>query len=409
MSLSGSGAHEGEAGPPVEVVGVVGEAAAELAVGDLAVVDPPVDLVFEHAEVFDLEEGPLGNSGGCGGEREGRLELLGVLLGPVFAAEIVGGIDAEEVGDVGVEAVVEVKLAGVDRLFGHVGVVVADLGEAVGDVLGEGVVVGLEDEADLRAFEGVGAEVGAGGGDGDVEALEVGEDAVAGVEPEGVGLAGFDGEVEVEHVAHRPDGIFDLDVHGDGVAVRGFEIEGGEIDGDAVESGVHVLPAVGVAVSSVGLEVAAEVAGDENVDDGERGGLGGGLGAGLAGSCACGAAAGAGDHDAAFVGGEATGDEGLKFVERWVVDGVVGGDGEGELGDAGGLGSGVDVVGGELADGPLILYVGEADALAGDGLGELVAGAARRLRAAQRGWWRAGVRCLPGRGRLRLWDRHCRE
>ena len=239
LELIGVGAHEGEAGPPVEVVGVVGEAAAEFTVGDLTVVDPPVDLVFEHAEIFDLEEGPLGYSGGCGGQGEGWLWLLGVFFGPVLAAEVVGGIDAEEVGDIGVEAVVEVKLAGVDGLFRHVGVVVADLGEAVGDVFGEGFVVGFEDEAEMRAFEGFGAELRAGGGDGDVEALEVGKDAVAGIEPEGVGLAGFDGEVEVEHVAHGPDGIFDLDVHGDGVAMGGFEIESGKIDGDAVEAGVQ--------------------------------------------------------------------------------------------------------------------------------------------------------------------------
>ena len=33
-----------------------------------------------------------------------------------------------------------------------------------------------------------------------------------------------------------------------------------------------------------------------------------------------------------------------------------------QLGDAGGLGAGMDVVGGELADGPFLLDVGEADA-----------------------------------------------
>ena len=46
--------------------------------------------------------------------------------------------------------------------------------------------------------------------------------------------------------------------------------------------------------------------------------------------------------------------------------------------------AGVDVVGGELADGPLVLNVGEADVFASDGLGKLVAGLLRRLGAAQR-------------------------
>ena len=137
-------------------------------------------------------------------------------------------------------------------------------------MLGQSVVAGLEDEAQICVpSRAVGAELRAGGGDGDVEALDVGQDAVAGVEPEGVGLAGFDGEVEVEHVAHGPDGIFDLDVHGDGVAVRGFEIESGEIDGDAVEAGVHVLPAVGGCRGPSSAWMCAEVGGDEDVDDGQ--------------------------------------------------------------------------------------------------------------------------------------------
>ena len=154
LQLVRLGAHHGEAGPPVEVVGVVGKAAAELAVGDLPVVDVPVDLVVEHAEVLDLQERPLAERrpGPCGSVKGGA-SCSWIFLVPVLAAEVVGRVDAEQVGDVRVEAVEEVQLARVDRLFDHVGVVVADLGEAVGDVLGQRVVIGLEDEADLRAFE----------------------------------------------------------------------------------------------------------------------------------------------------------------------------------------------------------------------------------------------------------------
>ena len=52
--LLGFCAHEDEAGEDVGEVAVVGEAAAELAVGDLAVVDVPVDEALEVVEVLDL-------------------------------------------------------------------------------------------------------------------------------------------------------------------------------------------------------------------------------------------------------------------------------------------------------------------------------------------------------------------
>ncbi len=57
------GAHEGEAGPPLGEVAVVGEAAAEFAVRDLAIVDVPVDEALEVAEIFNLQEGPLRHAG----------------------------------------------------------------------------------------------------------------------------------------------------------------------------------------------------------------------------------------------------------------------------------------------------------------------------------------------------------
>ena len=46
---------------------------------------------------------------GAAGRVKGGFGLLVVLLVPVFAAEVVGGVDAEQIGDVGVEAVVEVQ------------------------------------------------------------------------------------------------------------------------------------------------------------------------------------------------------------------------------------------------------------------------------------------------------------
>ncbi len=135
-------------------------------------------------------------------------------------------------------------------------------------MLGQRVLVRLEDEAHLGAFERSGREVCALRGDGDVEALAVGQDAVARVEPERVRRAGLDGEGEVEHVAHRPERIFHLDVQRNHAVGVGLEFERGQIDGDAVEAAVHVLPAVGVAVAVVD-QLRAEVGGDEDVHDGQ--------------------------------------------------------------------------------------------------------------------------------------------
>ena len=67
-------------------------------------------------------------------------------------------------------------------------------------------------------------------------------------------------------------------------------------------------------------------------------------------------------------------------------------------GDARGLVARMNVVGGELADGPLLLDVGEADLLAGDRLGEVVRGALlalgaleERLREQRRGIVLVGI------------------
>ena len=71
LDLVGRGAHEGEARPPVQEVAVVGEAAAKFAVGDLAVVDVPVDEALEIAEILHLQKGPLRHAGGAAGSVKG--------------------------------------------------------------------------------------------------------------------------------------------------------------------------------------------------------------------------------------------------------------------------------------------------------------------------------------------------
>ena len=247
-------------------------------------------------------------------------------------------------------------------------------------------------------------------------------------------LAGFDGEAEVEHVAHRPDGVLDLDVHRDVFAVRGLEVESGKVYGDAVEAAVDVLPGRSAACASGG----AEAGGDEDVDYGETGlrgsgiwacacaasaatcgctggcgwsdGIGfgsggclrnwafgwiiaadGGCGAECAAASSAEAAACGGDHGHALVGGEASVDEGDELFERGVILGrSVGGQTVAELYGACGLFAGMDVVGGELADGLLLLDVGEADLFAGDGLCELVAGALLGFGALEEGFGEHG-------------------
>ena len=137
-------------------------------------------------------------------------------------------------------------------------------------MLGQRVLVGLEDEAHLRAFERRGGEVRALRGDGDVEALAVGQNAVARIEPERVRRAGLHGEGEVEHVAHGPERIFDLDVQRNHAVGVGLDVKRRQVDGDAVEPAVHILPAVGGAVA-LRDHLRAEVGGNEDVHDGQSG------------------------------------------------------------------------------------------------------------------------------------------
>ena len=63
------------------------------------------------------------------------------------------------------------------------------------------------------------------------------------------GVSGLDGEGEVEHVAHGPERIFDLNVERNDAVGVGLNLERGQIDGDAVEAGVDIFPAVRAAVA----------------------------------------------------------------------------------------------------------------------------------------------------------------
>ncbi len=75
-------AHERGRRPVVREVAVVGQAAAELAVLDLAVVDVPVHEPLDVPEQLDLPEGPERHAGGRGGQRHRRPRLLAVVVVP---------------------------------------------------------------------------------------------------------------------------------------------------------------------------------------------------------------------------------------------------------------------------------------------------------------------------------------
>ncbi|EFF48831.1 hypothetical protein XAUC_07760 [Xanthomonas citri pv. aurantifolii str. ICPB 10535] len=94
-------AHQGDAGPLLHQVRVVGNTAAEIAVGHLALVDPPADVAARGFEVFQLPERPGGHALGHSGQFDGQRALVGVAdVVPVLAAEGVVRVDAQQVGDV---------------------------------------------------------------------------------------------------------------------------------------------------------------------------------------------------------------------------------------------------------------------------------------------------------------------
>ncbi len=152
-----------------------------------------------------------------------------------------------------IESIEEIEAARVDAFFNHVGVFVAHLRQAVGHVLRQRVFVRLEDEPQFRAFERRCVEVRTLRGNGDVEALAVGQDAVARVEPERVRRARLHRECEVKHVAHGPQRIFDLDVQRNHAVGIGLNLERRQIDSDAVEAAIHVFPSVRRAVAFMSI------------------------------------------------------------------------------------------------------------------------------------------------------------
>ena len=70
------------------------------------------------------------------------------------------------------------------------------------------------------------------------------QDAIPQVEPQGAGLVRANRYRQVDHVAGRPDRILDADVQRNKAARIGRQLHRGQIDRDAVQPVVAVLPAI---------------------------------------------------------------------------------------------------------------------------------------------------------------------
>lgn len=104
---------------------------------------------------------------------------------------------------------------------------VASLREAINRLFGHRTLARREDEADLRAFERRCAEVGPGASNREVERRVGAQDPVARIEVDRARLAWPHRDAHVEQGPQRPDGILDLDVEREQVAVVGATASAG--------------------------------------------------------------------------------------------------------------------------------------------------------------------------------------
>ncbi len=227
---------------------------------------------------------------------------------PVFARQQIVGIDAQEVAGIGDDAAVEVFAHRGGVLLDQEAPIVLHLGEAVGDMLLQRVLAILEYQADFRSVERRRVEVLTAAGKGQVEAL-IGQDAIAQVEPYGTRFIGSDRDRHVEHVPLGPQRVLDLDVQREQAIQGWFDVQRRDVDGDAVEPIVHVLPTI--APRAVEHQVGrrgAILEGDQHVNQGQLDALILDLGPRRR-------RVRQGDHGLALVRRIAAGDEGVELIE----------------------------------------------------------------------------------------------
>ena len=215
VDLVGLDAHQREARPLLRQIGIVGNAAAEIAVRDLAMVDPPVDELPCELEILELAERPQRDPCGGGGLHEGG-HILGPIIdvGPILPREDIVGIDAQQIADVAEHARVERLALRGGVLLDEEAPIVLHLVEPVGDMFGKRGGAVLEHQADLGAVERCRVEARVARRDAEIEAV-VRQDAVAQVEPQRARLAGADRDRQVDHVARGPDWVLHADVERD--------------------------------------------------------------------------------------------------------------------------------------------------------------------------------------------------
>ena len=137
-------ARHGRPRPPGRQVAVVGKAAAEFAVFDLALIDPPADIALHVPHVLRLPPGPerdaLRTAGKCKVRRIGFKFIV-----PVFPGQTVFRAHPQQIGQVGLEPVEHVEML-VGGIFLHqIGIIVLYLNPAVRYVLFFRFLVGFVD------------------------------------------------------------------------------------------------------------------------------------------------------------------------------------------------------------------------------------------------------------------------
>ena len=108
VHLVGLDPHQRQARPLLRQVGIVRNAAAEVAIGNLAVIDPPVDEAADVFQVLELAERPQRLALGRDGLGEGR-QVFGAIVDirPIGLRLLMVRIDPQQVGDVGEQAAIQ--------------------------------------------------------------------------------------------------------------------------------------------------------------------------------------------------------------------------------------------------------------------------------------------------------------
>ena len=134
VNLVGLDPHQREAGPLLGQIGIVGNAAAKIAIRHLAMVDPPVDELADQLQILQLAERPERHAGWRGRLGDGGHVFGAVIdVGPILAGRHIVRVDAQQVGDIAEQARIERFALGGGMLLDQKAPIVLHLIEPVGD------------------------------------------------------------------------------------------------------------------------------------------------------------------------------------------------------------------------------------------------------------------------------------